>query len=63
MEAFWDVGPATAMPSPYNDAHVPITPDGKGIWFHDLPPLATIHGAIVATDIGTSPAGMVMVLP
>ena len=31
-----------------------------GIWFHDLPPLATIHGAIVATDAGTTPAGMAM---
>ena len=33
-----------------------------GIWFHDLPPLATIRGAIVATDTGTTPAGMTMAL-
>ena len=33
-----------------------------GIWFHDLPPLATIHGAIVATDASTTPAGMLMAI-
>ena len=33
-----------------------------GIWFHDLPLLATIRGAIVATDAGTTLAGMTMVL-
>ena len=27
----------------------------SGIWFHDLPPLARIRGAIVATDAGTTP--------
>ena len=33
-----------------------------GIWFHELPPLATIHGAIVATDTRTTRAGMAMAL-
>ena len=33
-----------------------------GIWFHDLPSLATIRGAIVATDAGITHAGMVMAL-
>ena len=33
-----------------------------GIWFHDLPPPATISGAIVATNAGTAKAGMVMAL-
>ena len=32
-----------------------------GIWFHDLP-LAMIRGAILATDTGTTPAGMTMVI-
>ena len=29
-----------------------------GIWFHDLPLLATIQGAIVATNTGTTPVGI-----
>ena len=33
-----------------------------GIWFHELLRLATIYGAIVATDAGPSPGGMVMAL-
>ena len=33
-----------------------------GIWFHDLPPVATIRGAIVASDTGTTPAHMAMVM-
>ena len=33
-----------------------------GTWFHDLPVLAMIHGAIVATDAGTTPASMAMAL-
>ena len=33
-----------------------------GIWFHELPLLAMISGAIIATDIGTTPVGMIMVL-
>ena len=33
-----------------------------GIWFHELPPLATIHGAIVVTDAGATPAGSAMAL-
>ena len=32
------------------------------IWFHDLPPLATICGAIMATDACTTPAGMTMAI-
>ena len=34
----------------------------RGVWFHELPPLATISRAIVATDAGTTPAGMAMAL-
>ena len=33
-----------------------------GIWFHYLPSLATIHGAIVVTDAGTTQVGMAMAL-
>ena len=33
-----------------------------GIWFHDLPPVATIWGAIVAADAGSTAAGMAMVM-
>ena len=33
-----------------------------GIWFHELPPLATINGAIIATDASTTVVGMVRVL-
>ena len=33
-----------------------------GIWFHRLTPLATIHGAIIATGASTTPAGMRMAL-
>ena len=41
-------------------AHVYLQPrTDLGIWFHDLPPLATICGAIVATDASTTPAGMI----
>ena len=31
-----------------------------GLWFHDLPALATLRGAIVAVDAGRTPAGMAM---
>ena len=30
-----------------------------GIWFHELPPLATINGAIIATDASTTIVGRV----
>ena len=33
-----------------------------GLWFHGPPPLATIIGAIVATDAGTTQVGIVMAL-
>ena len=33
-----------------------------GICFHDVPLLATIHGAIVETGTSTTPAGMAMAL-
>ena len=32
----------------------------QGIWFHDLPALATLRGTIAAVDAGTTPAGMTM---
>ena len=31
-----------------------------GIWFHDLPALATLRGTVAAVDAGTMPAGMAM---
>ena len=31
-----------------------------GIWFHDLPALATLRGTVAAVDAGTTPAGMAM---
>ena len=31
-----------------------------GLWFHELPALATLRGAIVAVDAGATPAGMAM---
>ena len=33
-----------------------------GLWFHELPPLATIRGAVLATDAGATLAGMAMAL-
>ena len=32
-----------------------------GIWFHDLPALATLRGTIVALGVGATTAGMAMV--
>ena len=32
-----------------------------GIWFHDLPALATLRGTIIAVDAGATPVGMAMV--
>ena len=55
--------PHAAPPlGPNNAAPVLTAPDGVGTWFHDLPALAMIHGAIVATGTGTTPAGMAMAL-
>ena len=34
--------------------------DKPGIWFHDLPTLATLRRTIVAVDAGTTPARMAM---
>ena len=34
--------------------------DKPGIWFHDLPVLATLRGTIAAVDAATTPAGMAM---
>ena len=31
-----------------------------GMWFHDVPVLATLRGTIAAVDAGTTPAGMAM---
>ena len=31
-----------------------------GIWFHDMPALATLRGTIAVVDAGTTPAGMAM---
>ena len=31
-----------------------------GIWFHDLPALATLHGTVAAVDAGATRAGMAM---
>ena len=38
-----------------------LTPEIKlGIWFHDLPALATLRGTVAAVDAGTTQAGMAM---
>ena len=38
-----------------------LAPNVKpGIWFHDLPALATLRGTIAAVDARTTPAGMAM---
>ena len=38
-----------------------VPPNVKpGIWFHDLPALATLRGTIAAVDAGATPAGMAM---
>ena len=38
-----------------------LAPNVKpGIWFHDLPELATLRGTIAAVHAGTTPAGMAM---
>ena len=31
-----------------------------GIWFHDLPALATLRGTVAAVDAGTTQAGVAM---
>ena len=37
------------------------TPETRpGVWFHDLPALATLRGNVVAVDAGTTQAGMAM---
>ena len=38
-----------------------LAPEVKpGIWFHDLPALATLRGTVAAVDAGTTPVGMAM---
>ena len=38
-----------------------LAPEARpGIWFHDLPALATLRGTIVAVDAGATRAGMAM---
>ena len=38
-----------------------LAPEVKpGIWFHDLPALVTLRGAVAAVDAGTTQAGMAM---
>ena len=38
-----------------------LAPEVKpGIWFHDLPALATLRGTVAAVDAGTTPAGVAM---
>ena len=60
---------ASSIGAPY--ALAPLVPHGlatdlpqvlapnvkPGIWFHDLPALATLRGTIAAVDVGTTPAG------
>ena len=53
-----------ALLAPYGLATDPLqvlAPNVKpGIWFHDLPALATLRGTIAAVDAGTTPARMAM---
>ena len=53
LHPHWTPTAAPMYPQPWME---------PGIWFHDLPPLATIRGAIMATDAGTTPVGMTMVI-
>ena len=54
-----------ALQTPHGLATDPpqvLAPNAEpGIWFHDLPALATLRGTIAAVDAGTTPAGMAMV--
>ena len=51
-----------ALVGPHGRATDPpqvMAPEVKpGIWFHDLPALATLRGAVAAVDAGTTEAGM-----
>ena len=53
-----------AVPAPHGRTTYPpqvMAPEARpGIWFHDLPALATLRGTIVAVDVGATRAGMAM---
>ena len=53
-----------ALLAPHGRATDPpqvLAPEVKpGIWFHDLPALATLRGAVAAMDAGTTHASMTM---
>ena len=53
-----------ALLAPHGRATSPpqvLAPETRpGVWFHDLPALATLRGNVVAVDAGTTQAGMAM---
>ena len=53
-----------ALLVPHGQATYPpqvLAPEARpGIWFHDLPALATLRGTVVAVDAGATRAGMAM---
>ena len=53
-----------ALLAPHGRATDPpyvLAPEARrGIWFHDLPALATLRGTVVAVDAGATRAGMTM---
>ena len=56
-----DAPPGTLRrPGATDPPHVLAPKTEPGIWFHDLPALATLRGTVVAVDAGTTPAGMAM---
>ena len=54
----------TALLAPHGRATDPprvLAPETRpGVWFHDLPALATLRGSVVAVDAGATQAGMAM---
>ena len=53
-----------ALLAPHGQATDPprvLAPETRpGVWFHDLPALATLRGSVVAVDAGATQAGMAM---
>ena len=53
-----------ALLAPHGRATSPprvLAPETRpGVWFHDLPALATLRGSVVAVDEGATQAGMGM---
>ena len=58
--AYWQWSQTSPAP-PVTVTTAVLAPNNEPrIWFHDLPALGTLHGAITAVDVGTTAAGMAM---